>query len=244
MARWPVIVACVAGVALLAPRPLAAQGPGPKQVFTDALARFSLALDGAYGDEGPAAAESLSQMERVRQRWDALIRNYETGMAAEVGGAPADVAARMHLALAGEYLERHRFRDAQRELDAAIALDPKRRRGPDASADSSRPSSPRQPARSARRPPARRGADTEPSGPARISSRASCSRAGTSLTGAAAALEQFVAAQAAAGPAPDGAPFVRARAGRAKCPASRPFFPPAPTAPAISCWRRAATRTP
>jgi hypothetical protein len=95
MARWLVIVACVAGVALLAPRPLTAQGPGPKQVFTDALARFSLALDGAYGDEGPAAAESLSQMERVRQQWDALIRNYETGMAAEVGGAPADVAARM-----------------------------------------------------------------------------------------------------------------------------------------------------
>ena len=85
MARWPLIVACVAGVALLAPACLAAQGPGPKTGFTDALARFSLALDGAYGDEGPAAAESLSQMERVRQRWDALIRTYETGMAAEVG---------------------------------------------------------------------------------------------------------------------------------------------------------------
>ena len=65
-------------------------------------------------------------MERVRQRWDALIRTYETGMAADVGGAPADVAARMHLALAGEYLERHRFRDAQRELGEAIRLDPKR----------------------------------------------------------------------------------------------------------------------
>ena len=89
MRRRPLIVACVTGVALLAPCPLVAQGPGPKQLFTEALARFSLALDGAYGDEGPAAAESLSSMERIRERWDALIRTFEAGMAADVGGAPA-----------------------------------------------------------------------------------------------------------------------------------------------------------
>ncbi|HWN86476.1 MAG TPA: tetratricopeptide repeat protein [Vicinamibacterales bacterium] len=225
MARWPVVVACVAGVVLLAPRQLAAQGPGPKQAFTGALARFSLALDGAYGDEGPAAAESLSQMERVRQQWDSLIRTYETGLAAEVGGAPADVAARMHLALAGEYLERHRFRDAQRELAAAITLDPNR---PEALTvrgliEAQLTAQPREALDDLRR-----AAALTPHHPVRayLFGRQLLATA-DQADSAAAALERFVAAQAAAGPAPDGAPFVRLGLVD-EVAGIEPFFPPAP----------------
>ena len=224
MMRRPLIVACVTGAALLGPRPLAAQVPGPKQVFTEALARFSLALDGAYGDEGPAAAESLSQMERVRERWDALIRTYETGMAADVGGAPADIAVRMHIALAGEYLERHRFRDAQRQLGEAIRLDPKRAEALTVRAliEAQLTGQPREALDDLRR-----ASSLTPNHPVRTYLLGRQLLASGEPAEAAAALEQFVAASAAAGPAPDGAPFVRLGLVQ-EVPGIEPFFPPAP----------------
>lgn len=225
MRRRPLIVACVTGVALLAHPPLMAQGPGPKQLFTEALARFSLALDGAYGDEGLTAAESLSSMERIRERWDALIRTFEAGMAADVGGAPADVATRMHVALAGEYLERHRFRDAQRELGEAITLDPKRPealtvRGLIAAQLTAQPREALD--------DLRRAAELTPTHPVRTYLFArQLLTAGETPDKAAAALERFVAAAAAAGPAPDGAPFVRLGL-VTEVPGIEPYFPPAP----------------
>ena len=228
MRRWALIVACVAGMALLAPSqvaPVVAQGQGPKQAFTEALARFSLAVDGSYGDEGPRAAESLSQMERVRERWDALIRTYETGMAAERASAPADVALRLHLALAGEYLERHRFRDAQRELGEVIRLDGRR---PEALTvrgliEAQLTAQPREALDDLRR-----AAALTPNHPVRTYLFARQLLAtGDQPDGAAAALDQFVTAQAAAGPAPDGAPFVRLGLVD-EVAGIEPFFPPAP----------------
>src|SRR6185369_10687758 len=102
--------ACLAAMWLLAAAaPGHAQNVEPKAAFTDALGRFSLALEGAFGDEGAAAAASLAAMDRARQQWDAVIRTYEAGLAAEVRSAPPELAARMHLALAGAYLDRSRF---------------------------------------------------------------------------------------------------------------------------------------
>src|SRR5689334_12585401 len=112
--------ACLTAMWLLGAAAAAqAQGPDPKRLFTEALARFSVSLDGAFGDEGAGISTSLAAMDRARQQWDAVIRTYEAGLAAEVRSAPPELAARMHLALAGVYLDRSRFSDARQQLDEA-----------------------------------------------------------------------------------------------------------------------------
>ena len=114
------VTLCVAMA--LATAPEFAQ-PDPKVEFTDALGRFSLALDGEYGDEGTRIKSRLDAMSRALAQWDRTIRSYETGMAAEITGAAPPLAARMHLALGGAYLDRGRVDDAVRELTAADRLD-------------------------------------------------------------------------------------------------------------------------
>jgi tetratricopeptide (TPR) repeat protein len=220
----PLFVACALGAVLLAPWAASAQGQGPKQAFTDALARFSLALDGTYGDEGATAAASVAAMAQVRQQWDTLIRTYETGMAAEVRTAAPAMAVRMHLALAGEYLNRDRFRDAVRELDAALVLDPARTealtiRGLIRSQLTAQPREALE--------DFRRAAAATPNDPVRAYLFARQLLDSGSPDEAAPALERFVAAEAAAGPAPDGMPFVRLGLVQ-EVPGIEPFFPPAP----------------
>ncbi len=98
----------------------------PKVDFTEALAQFSLALDGTYGDEGPRVLSSLESMARGLARWDETIAAYERAAAAEMKGAEPTRAALAHLALGGVYLDRHRIADGRREFAAAAALDPGR----------------------------------------------------------------------------------------------------------------------
>jgi tetratricopeptide (TPR) repeat protein len=98
----------------------------PRAMFTDALAQFSLALDGSHGDEGDTISASLDTLDRARRQWDGAIQTYESRMAAEIGGAPAELAARMHIAMGGAYLERNRLQDALREFTEALRLDPRR----------------------------------------------------------------------------------------------------------------------
>src|SRR5688572_26023666 len=112
--------------ALLAVPTLARQAADPKAGFVQALARFSLALDGAYGDEGSSIRSSLESMSQELRRWDAVIQSYEIAMARELGGADPPLAARMHLALGGVYLDRSRVQDALREFAAARQLDASR----------------------------------------------------------------------------------------------------------------------
>src|SRR2546422_10433805 len=85
-----------------------AQAPDPNADLVHALAQFSLGLWGAYGDEGPGIQSSLDSMERGLARWDATIRTYEEGMKAEIKAADPGLAARMHTALGGVYLDRGR----------------------------------------------------------------------------------------------------------------------------------------
>ena len=94
--------------------------------FMNALGAFSLALDGTYGDEGRSIATSLDSMAQSLARWDALIESRERARAADIRSADPKLAARMHLALAGLYLERARTADALKELTAARASDPTR----------------------------------------------------------------------------------------------------------------------
>lgn len=115
----------VAGVicALVAVRTVAGQVRDPKTDFIQALAQFSTALDGAYGDEGSRIQSSLGAMDRGLEQWDRTITVYEAAMAADLNGAEPPLAARMHVALGGIYLDRSRISDALRELAAARQLD-------------------------------------------------------------------------------------------------------------------------
>jgi tetratricopeptide (TPR) repeat protein len=223
MKRCP--VACLAAVLSIAvPAAAHAQNANPKAAFTEALARFSLALDGAFGDEGPVASASLTTMDRARQQWDAVIRNYETGLAAEIAGAPPALGARMHLALGGAYLDRNRFRDAQRQLDEALRLDAGRvealtDRGLIEAEFTAQP-------RQALDDFAKAAALT-PADPVRAYLHArQLVAVGAADDAVAAAMRRFVAAQSAAGPSPDGMPFVRPALVQ-EVPDIEPFFPPA-----------------
>jgi tetratricopeptide (TPR) repeat protein len=217
--------ACLAAVWLLGSAASGqAQDADPKSAFTAALARFSLALDGAFGDEGPGISASLAAMDRARQQWDAVIRTYEAGLAAEVRSAPPELAARMHLALAGVYLDRSRFVDARQHLDEAIRLDARRADALTARAliEASVTARPREAADDFAR-----AAALTPADPVRAYLHArQLLAAGGADDAVAAALQRFVSAQMSAGPLPDRAPFVRPGLVQ-EVPDIEPFFPPA-----------------
>ena len=102
---------------------LAGQSPEPKAAFVQAVGQFSLALDGAYGDEAGRIRTSLDAMSRSLDEWDGALRKYEAAIAIKRQTAEPALATRMHLALAGLYLDRTRTSDALRELGAARQLD-------------------------------------------------------------------------------------------------------------------------
>ncbi len=122
MSRWLVAAALTL---IIFPGNAAAQSGDPKSNFVQALGQFSLSLDGAYGDEGPRILASLDALDRSVTQWDDAIRGYEGDVARNLPADPT-LAALMHVGLGGLYLDRARFVDAQREFDAAIALDPSR----------------------------------------------------------------------------------------------------------------------
>jgi tetratricopeptide (TPR) repeat protein len=115
-------IAVLLALVVAAPAALG-QSPEPKNNFIQAVGQFSVALDGAFGDEGGRIRSSLDSMERALTQWDGMVRTYETAMAADLRTAEPSLATRMHLAIAGIYLDRNRPRDALRELAAASQLD-------------------------------------------------------------------------------------------------------------------------
>src|SRR5215204_472728 len=105
---------------------LTGQSPEPKAAFLQAVGQFSLALDGAYGDEGIRVRSSLDAMSRALSEWDAMLRKYEAAMTADIRTAEPGLALKMHLAIGGLYLDRARTADGLRELAAARQLDQSR----------------------------------------------------------------------------------------------------------------------
>ncbi len=95
-------------LALAPPPRINGQATDPRGDFLSALGRFSLALDGTYGDEGQRLSDALDAMAAALTQWDAMIQSRERAMAADIAGADATLAARMHLALGGLYLDRLR----------------------------------------------------------------------------------------------------------------------------------------
>ena len=112
--------------ALAAAPSSSAQEADPKTEFLQALGRFSLDLDGDYGDEGARLAADIEALRQGLARWDAAIARLEAAMAVGLGAADSTQAARMHLALGGVYLDRGRTEDALRQLRAAAERDPTR----------------------------------------------------------------------------------------------------------------------
>lgn len=115
------LVACALVLGTLTASPARAQVREP---FVESLVAFVRATQGAYGDEGAAAAAALNAMSDALVRWDDAVGRVEAGLRSQIGGAPPDVAARMRTALAAAYLDRARTDAALAELDAAVRLDP------------------------------------------------------------------------------------------------------------------------
>jgi hypothetical protein len=73
----------------------------PKGAFLAALGRFSLELDGAFGDEGGRLDANLQALNEGIAQWNAAIGGFKAAMAAEIAGAEPAQAGQMHLALGG-----------------------------------------------------------------------------------------------------------------------------------------------
>ncbi|HEY6508430.1 MAG TPA: tetratricopeptide repeat protein, partial [Vicinamibacterales bacterium] len=108
----------------LAAQVASAQAPDPKRQFTEALGRFSAALDGRYGDDGARLTAGVAAMEDALARWDAAIRQVETSVTAEIAKSSATAAVRLRIALALTLAERGRVNDALTQVTAAITLSP------------------------------------------------------------------------------------------------------------------------
>jgi tetratricopeptide (TPR) repeat protein len=92
--------------------------------FVEGLTRLINAVDGTYGDEGPALTAAVEAMTRGLAEWDMRVARVESGFRAEVATAAPPAAARMRATLGSVYLERGRIDDALAQFDAAVALDP------------------------------------------------------------------------------------------------------------------------
>ena len=92
-----------------------------KDAFVEGLTQFINAVDGTYGDEGPALTAAVEAMARGLAEWDARVARVESGFRADVDEARAPpAAARMRATLGTVYLERGRFDDALTQFAAAV----------------------------------------------------------------------------------------------------------------------------
>ena len=251
-----VILRTVPTLAALAAAAAVLSGQGqPKLDFVQAVGQFSLALEGAYGDEGARLRSSLEAMSRSLAGWDAGLKSVEAAMAADRRTAEPALALRMHLALAGLYFDRARTAEGLRELGAARTLDDTRAALPLFEAVAQGQLAGNEPAAATA---LRRAATLNPDDPivAYLLAR-SLSRTG-STEGAAQQYQRFTAqaARAAApGQPPDPEPFTDLRLFH-ETPGVEPFFPPVlfadgfaelergNLARAIDAFRLAVTRDP
>jgi tetratricopeptide (TPR) repeat protein len=107
--------------AILWPAPAHAQA---KDAFVDGLTQLINAVDGTFGDEGPALMAAVDAMARGLAEWDARVARVEAGFRSDVTTAAPTAAARMRATLGTVYLERGRIDDALAQFSAAIELDP------------------------------------------------------------------------------------------------------------------------
>lgn len=94
-----------------------------KDAFVEGLTQLINAVDGTFGDEGPALQSAVDAMARGLAAWDARVAGVESGFRADVAAAPPAGAAVMRGALGTVYLERGRADDALAQFTAAAELD-------------------------------------------------------------------------------------------------------------------------
>jgi tetratricopeptide (TPR) repeat protein len=126
----PTTIVVWALLALAGSARLSGQAPDPRAEFLNALGQFSLALDGTYGDEGARLSGGLDAMAAALARWDASIEGRDRAMAADLATAEPALAARMHLALGGVYLDRLRTKEGLDHLAASRKSDSTRPEAP------------------------------------------------------------------------------------------------------------------
>lgn len=114
------MAAGVGFVLLFLPSPAIAQ----HAAFVEAVAEFTAALPGSYGDEAVAARASLDRMERALAEWDRTLREYDSNILAIGPTASAARVLEMHRTMGMFYLARGRLDDAAREFDASVARSP------------------------------------------------------------------------------------------------------------------------
>jgi tetratricopeptide (TPR) repeat protein len=95
-----------------------------KEAFVEGVTQLIDAIDGTFGDEGPALTAAVDAMTRGLAEWDARIAGVESGFRTDVATAPPPTAARMRATLGTVYLERGRIDDALTQFAAAAELDP------------------------------------------------------------------------------------------------------------------------
>jgi len=95
-----------------------------KDAFVEGLTQLINAVDGTFGDEGPALQAAVEAMTRGLAQWDERITRVESGFRADVTKAAPPAAARMRATLGTVYLERGRIDDALAQFAAAAELDP------------------------------------------------------------------------------------------------------------------------
>jgi tetratricopeptide (TPR) repeat protein len=94
-----------------------------KDAFVEGLTQLINAVDGTFGDEGPALTAAVEAMTRGLAEWDARVSGVEAGFRADVAAAQPPAAAVMRGALGTVYLERGRIDDALAQFTAAAELD-------------------------------------------------------------------------------------------------------------------------
>ncbi len=94
-----------------------------KDAFRDALIGFHRNLAGENGDEGSLVAANLERMASALAAWDLGVRGAEQDVRPRLMTAAPAERARLRMSLAELYVERGRYADAIREIDAAIAAD-------------------------------------------------------------------------------------------------------------------------
>ena len=94
-----------------------------RDAFRDELIAFHSKLAGEYGDEAPVIINSLEAMASSLSTWDAAIRAAQEESRRRLLAATVTDRIGLHSRLAELYLERGRYADAIRELDAAIQTD-------------------------------------------------------------------------------------------------------------------------
>ena len=97
-----------------------------KDAFRDALIGFHAKLAGDYGDEGPAVVENLDKMASSLPAWDEMLRTSTRDLRSRLQATPTNEQVRVRTTLAELYIERGRYADGIRELDAALQADSRR----------------------------------------------------------------------------------------------------------------------